>query len=79
KQARKKADRDTAGETFEPLAREWYASRLNNWDAGTAKRIIGALDRHVFPVYGRRQFANITSHEWMDFIRGMEQKLIIEK
>ena len=56
KQARKKAERDVAGETFEPLAREWYASRLTNWDAGTAKRIIGALERHVFPVFGKRPY-----------------------
>lgn len=79
KQARKKAERDIAGETFEPLAREWYASRLTNWDAGTAKRIIGALERHVFPVLGKRPYADITPLEWMEFLRGMEQQGILEQ
>lgn len=79
KQARKKAERDIAGETFEPLAREWYASRLTNWDAGTAKRIIGALERHVFPVFGKRPYADITPLEWMEFLRGMEQQGILEQ
>ncbi|WP_321359547.1 tyrosine-type recombinase/integrase [Pseudomonas extremaustralis] len=79
KQARKKAERDIAGETFEPLAREWYASRLTNWDAGTAKRIIGALERHVFPVFGKRLYADITPLEWMEFLRGMEQQGILEQ
>ncbi|ANF84154.1 integrase [Pseudomonas antarctica] len=79
KQARKAIDQAAANNTFEPLAREWYASRLTNWDAGTAKRIIGALDRHVFPVFGKRVYADITPLEWMEFLRGMEQQGILEQ
>ena len=79
KQARKKAERNTAAETFEPLAREWYASRLTNWDAGTSKRIMGAFERHVFPVFGKRPYADITPLEWMEFLRGMEQLGILEQ
>jgi len=59
--------------------REWYASRLTNWDAGTAKRIIGALERHVFPVFGKRPYADITPLEWMEFLRGMERQGILEQ
>lgn len=79
KQARKKVEQAAAGDTFEPLAREWYASRLANWDADTAKRIIGALERHVFPVFGRRIYIDITPLEWMEFFRGMEQLGILEQ
>ncbi|RAU43675.1 MULTISPECIES: tyrosine-type recombinase/integrase [unclassified Pseudomonas] len=79
KQARKKAEEANSVETFEPLAREWYNSRLSNWDAGTAKRIIGALERHVFPVFGKRQYVEITPLEWMEFLRGMEQQGILEQ
>lgn len=79
KQARKAIEQAAANNTFEPLAREWYASRLTNWDAGTAKRIIGALDRHVFPVFGKRVYADITPLEWMEFLRGMEQQGILEQ
>ncbi len=79
KQVRKKVERDIASETFEPLAREWYASRPTNWDAGTAKRIIGALERHVFPVFGKRPYADITPLEWMEFLRGMERQGILEQ
>jgi integrase len=79
KQARKKADAANSVETFEPLAREWYNSRLSNWDAGTAKRIIGALERHVFPIFGKRQYVDITPLEWMEFLRGMEQQGILEQ
>lgn len=79
KQTRKKAEGANSVETFEPLAREWYNSRLSNWDAGTAKRIIGALERHVFPVFGKRQYVEITPLEWMEFLRGMEQQGILEQ
>lgn len=78
-QQAKKQQRGIAGDTFEPLAREWYASRITKWDAGTAKRIIGALERHVFPVFGARPYAEITPLEWMEFLRGMEQKGILEQ
>jgi integrase len=78
-QQAKKKERGAAGDTFEPLAREWYASRITKWDAGTAKRIIGALERHVFPVFGARPYTDITPLEWMEFLRGMEQKGILEQ
>lgn len=49
KKARKAVEIEAANDTFEVLAREWYASRITSWDAGTAKRVMGALERHVFP------------------------------
>jgi integrase len=61
------------------LAREWYASRISNWDADTAKRIIGALERHVFPTLGKRAYAEITPMEWMELLRDMESKGILEQ
>lgn len=79
KQARKAADIEAANDTFEALAREWYASRLSSWDAGTAKRVMGALERHVFPTFGKRQYTGILSMEWMELLRGMEQQGILEQ
>lgn len=54
KRARKAADLEAASNTFERLAREWYASKRKNWSSGTAVRTIGALELHVFPVFGNR-------------------------
>lgn len=79
KQARKAAEIEAANDTFEALAREWYASRLNGWDAGTAKRVLGALERHVFPAFGKRQYTGILPMEWMELLRGMEQQGILEQ
>lgn len=79
KQARIAAEQATSNNTFESLAREWHASRNGSWDAGTAKRIMGALERHVFPTFGNRPYTGILSMEWMDLLRGLEQQGILEQ
>ena len=44
--AQKAAALESASNTFEKLAREWYASKRKGWTAGTAVRTIGALELH---------------------------------
>ncbi|MEO8490625.1 tyrosine-type recombinase/integrase [Pseudomonas sp.] len=79
KKARQVAEIDAANDTFEALAREWHTSRLSGWDAGTAKRILGALERHVFPSLGKRPYTSIMSMEWMELLRGLERQGILEQ
>lgn len=79
KQSRQAAELAANNNTFEALAREWHTSRLKSWDAGTAKRVIGALERHVFPTLGKRLYTGIPSMEWMLLLRGMEQQGILEQ
>lgn len=79
KRAKKAAELEAANNTFEHLAREWYAVKCKTWTEGTAVRTIGALEKHVFPVFGRRPYTGILPMEWMDFLRGMEQTGIVEQ
>lgn len=79
KRARKAAEAEAANNTFEHLAREWYATKCKTWTEGTAVRTIGALEKHVFPVFGKRPYAGILPMEWMEFLRGKEQTGIIEQ
>ncbi len=79
KRARKAADEAAANNKFEPLAREWFEGRRARWEPGTAKRIIGALELHVFPVFGKRIYTEILPLEWMDFLRDMEKKGILDQ
>ena len=79
KKVRKAAEIEAANNTFEALAREWFTARRKNWEEGTAVRVIGALELHVFPVFGKRIYTEILPLEWMDFLRGMEQKGILEQ
>jgi hypothetical protein len=50
--AKKAAELESASNTFEKLAREWYASKRKGWTNATAVRTIGALELYVFPVFG---------------------------
>ncbi len=79
KQARKAVEEAAANNKFEPLAREWFDGRRARWEPGTAKRIIGALELHVFPVFGNRAYSEILPLEWMDFLRDMEKKGILDQ
>lgn len=79
KRAKKAAELEAANNTFEHLAREWYAVKCKTWTEGTAVRTIGALEKHVFPVFGKRTYTSILPMEWMDFLRGMEQTGIVEQ
>lgn len=79
KQARKAAEEAAANNKFEPLAREWFQGRQARWEPGTAKRIIGALELHVFPVFGKRAYTEILPMEWMEFLREMERKDILDQ
>lgn len=79
KRTRKASDIEASRNTFEHLAREWHNSKLSSWTQGTATRTMGAFELHVFPVFGKRPYSGILPMEWMEFLRGLEQKGIIEQ
>lgn len=79
KHALKAAQVQAANNTFEALAREWFAARRGSWEEGTGTRVIGALERHVFPVFGERPYTEILPLEWMEFLKGLEKQGILEQ
>ena len=79
KKARQAAELVATTNTFEILAREWMEVRRPGWEPSTAKRTIGALELHVFPVMGKRIYTEIHPMEWMEFLRTLEKKGIIEQ
>lgn len=79
KKARRAVEDEARRNTFEHLAREWHATKQRTWTKGTAVRVIGALELHVFPVFGARPYNSILPMEWMELLRSMEQTGIIEQ
>ncbi|MFD2407739.1 phage integrase central domain-containing protein [Azorhizophilus paspali] len=63
KRARKAAEIEAANNIFEHLARKWYATKCKTWTEGTALRTIGALELHMFPVFGKRPYISILPME----------------
>lgn len=79
KRTREAAEREAAGSTFEALAREWLEIRRPNWAPSTTARAIGALELHVFPVFGQRAYTSILPIEWMEFLQGVQRLGIHEQ
>lgn len=74
KQQRKIQEREQHTATFEALAKEWLATKQGKWVDGTMSRNKGALEKHIYPVFGKRLFASIRPIEWMEHLKGIQQQ-----
>lgn len=80
KQQKKQAEQEASNRTFEKLAREWLDGKINRWTEGTMKRNKGALEKHIFPIMGKRLYRDIKPIEWMNLFKGIQrEKGIIEQ
>ena len=74
KQERKAKELEESNATFEALAREWIDTKQNTWVADTLTRNRGALEKHVYPIFGKRLFVSIRPIEWMEHLKGIQQE-----
>lgn len=74
KQARKQKDLEENNATFEVLAREWLDTKQNKWVQDTMIRNKGALEKHIFPILGKRLYASIRPIEWMEHLKRIQQE-----
>jgi integrase len=73
RKAQKQANTE-ATETFEAIAREWFQTFLNTWKESHAKRIIGRLERNVFPFLGQTPISEIKAPELLATLRRVEAR-----
>jgi len=59
KQERKLQELEQNNATFEILAREWLETKVNTWVHDTMTRNKGALEKHIFPIFGKRLYTSI--------------------
>lgn len=74
KRARREKELEDSTATFESLAREWSDTKLNRWVNDTMTRNKGALEKHIFPVFGKRLYVSIRPIEWMNHLKGIQQE-----
>lgn len=80
KQEKKQQELEATSSTFEKLAVEWLDGKVNKWTEGTMKRNKGALEKHIFPVMGKRAYKEIKPIEWMNLFKNIQrEKGIIEQ
>jgi integrase len=60
--------------TFEAVAREWHAVKLDTWQERTAANILHRLEQDVFPLIGKQPIAGIKAPVMLDVLRQIEKR-----
>lgn len=72
KQAKKLASKHAAANSFELLAREWFATRMADKSETHRVRTLRSLENYLFPPLGRRPVNDITPIELLAVLRKIE-------
>ena len=75
---KRQAEREAGLETFEAIAREWYAKRAPYWAPSHRSKLLRRLERDVFPWLGARPIAAITAPDLLAVMRRVEARAAVE-
>lgn len=64
----------SAENSFEVIAREWFAKHCPNWAKTHSDKIIRRFENDVFPWIGKRPIAQITAPELLTVLRRIESR-----
>jgi len=78
RKAKKAATVEGAANSFEVVAREWFAKRSPNWSASHTDRIIRRLEQDIFPWIGGKPIAGLTPPQLLEAIRRIEKRGALE-
>ena len=78
RKAQKATKQDRAANSFEVVAREWFAKYSSNWVDSHGTRIIRRFERDTFPWIGGRPIADITAPELLAVVRRIEERGALE-
>jgi len=66
-------------ETFQSVALDWFSKKVEPVREGShSKRVMGRLQKYVFPAIGNRPIAAITAPELLEFLRKIEAQGHVE-
>ena len=63
-----------AANSFEAVAREWYAKQANVWVPKHASDVLGRLEANLFPEIGEKPIAHVTAPILLAAIRKIEHR-----
>lgn len=72
RKAQKASQTEGAANSFEVIAREWFAKHSASWAVTHAEKIINRLENDVFPWIGKRPIAATTAPEVLAMLRRIE-------
>ena len=74
----RKAEAAAGADTFEAVAREWFAKFAAQWAPSHADKIIRRLERDLFPWIGAKPIADLTAPDVLACLRRIEARGAIE-
>jgi len=78
RKAEKRAAAAAATNSFEAVAREWFALKRPGWTAGYADRLMSRLEADIFPAFGSRPIEQIEPPDVLEAIRKVEGRGAVE-
>ncbi|HRH79981.1 MAG TPA: integrase arm-type DNA-binding domain-containing protein [Thiobacillaceae bacterium] len=78
RKALKAAKKDRATNSFEVIAREWYAKFSPTWSESHGDRTIRRFERDIFPWLGDKPIAEISPPRLLETVRRIEQRGALE-
>lgn len=78
KAAQKASNVAAAANSFEAIAREWFARKGVAWVPSHADKILRRLERDVFPWVGKKSIAEIKAPEVLQTVRRIESRGAVE-
>ncbi|MHB1656045.1 MAG: tyrosine-type recombinase/integrase [Burkholderiales bacterium] len=78
RKATKATKADRAANSFEVIAREWFAKNSVTWTDDHGSRIIRRLERDIFPWIGSRPIAEVKAPELLATLRRIEDRGAVE-
>jgi hypothetical protein len=75
---KRKAESIAGAETFEAVAREWFAKHKLHWGKDHADNVIERLARDVFPWIGNKAIGALTAPEVLSVLRRVEARGAVE-
>lgn len=78
RRVQKAARKEAAANSFEAVAREWFAKFSPNWAKGHAVKLIARLEHDIFPWLGHQPISEITAPELLAALRRIESRGALE-
>lgn len=63
--------------TFKHVALSWHKSN-RTWSENHASRLLASMNNHIFPVIGHLPIAELKPRHFIDLLKGIEQKGLLE-
>jgi integrase len=76
--AQRKAAKVAGTDTFEAVAREWFAKFSTNWAKTHSDKIIRRLESDIFPWLGSRPVGQVTAPELLTCLRRVESRRALD-